>query len=121
MLKISKEEIQILRKNANYKYKFIYNPEKDIKEQDVSKLAKGIIAVYFYKYTASQRQREKIQLKQKVDLNIIEQEKNKLYKPNDIFRHKSVNNAENIQALKCYKKEKWYMKLFSKIKKMFMK
>lgn len=124
LLKIPKEEIQMLRKNANYNHKFIYNPEKNIKEQEVSKLAKGIIAVYFYKYTASEQQREKIKLKQKSDLNKIEQEKKELYKNEDIFKHKteikSENEDKNTQLIE-YKKEKWYTKLFNKIKKFFMR
>ena len=47
--KIPQEEIQILKKNANYNHSSYSNPGKSIKEQEVSKLSKGIIAQYFCK------------------------------------------------------------------------
>ena len=56
LLKIPKEEIQMLKDNANFSHKFEYNPMKDIKEQKVLKMTKGIIAEYFFKYCASEKQ-----------------------------------------------------------------
>ena len=67
-IKIPKTEIQILRDNANVEHKFVYDPHRSIKEQQVSKLAKGIIATLFKRYTASEQQKEKIRKKQKNDL-----------------------------------------------------
>ena len=58
--RIPQEEIEILKKNANYNHDFHYNPDKKINEQSVSKLTKGIIAQYFYKYIATEKQKEKI-------------------------------------------------------------
>lgn len=124
LLKIPKDEIEMLKENANLKHEFTYDPNKDIKEQDVSKLAKGIIAVFFYKYTASEEQRERIKLKQKADLIAIEQEKRNSYKPEEIFKAKSKTEItptyenENIQLVE-YKKENWFIKIINKIKKFF--
>ena len=50
LVKIPKYEITLLKNNANYEHLFEYNPEKSMKEQNVSKLAKGIIALYFSEY-----------------------------------------------------------------------
>ena len=114
----------MLRKNANYNHKFIYHPEKNIKEQGISRLAKGIIAIYFYKYAASEEQREKIKLKQKADLNKMEQAKKEEYKYENIFKKplniESKKEEKNTQLVE-YKKEKWYKKLFNKIKKIFVR
>ena len=60
--KIPKEEIKILKEYANYNHNFQYDPNKHIKEQEVLKLTKGIIAQYFYQYTATDKQKEKIRL-----------------------------------------------------------
>ena len=67
--KIPKEEIKILKEYANYNHNFQYDPNKHIKEQEVLKLTKGIIAQYFYQYTATDKQKEKIRpthLRQKI-------------------------------------------------------
>lgn len=122
--KIPQEEIQILKKNANYNHSFHYNPDKNIKEQDVSKLAKGIIAQYFYKYIATEKAKEKIKLKQEYDLQIIENEKRKEYDYDNIFkRNKNVTEKDdekinNVLPIE-YKKEKWYVKIFNKILSFF--
>ena len=122
--KIPQEEIQILKKNANYNHSFYYNPGKSIKEQEVSKLSKGIIAQYFCKYIATEKVKEKIKLKQEYDLQIIESEKRKTYDYNNIFKEKQnvaekdnekINNVLPIE----YKKEKWYVKIFNKILNFF--
>lgn len=61
--KIPNYEIEILKKNENKNHKFVYNPNIKMKEQNVSKLAKAIIAVYFEKYTATDIQKERIKEK----------------------------------------------------------
>ena len=113
LLKIPKEEIDILKDNANYEYEFYYNPNKSLKEQRVSKLAKGIIAVYFSKYIASEDQKAKIRRKQLYDLNVGRKENmmqsNILKK--GIEPIEEVKNNELIE----YQKEKWYEKIFKKI------
>lgn len=124
--KIPEYEIQILKRNANYEHNFKYNSQKDIKEQKVSKLAKGIIAVYFYKYTATERQKEKIKLKQQKDLRTIEEEKSYKYNPENIFKkemrteNEEGKTEEKVQLIE-YKPEKWYMKIFNKIRNFFLK
>ena len=95
--KIPKEEIKILKEYANYNHNFQYDPNKHIKEQEVLKLTKGIIAQYFYQYTATDKQKEKIRLKQQYDIQTIEKE---------------------ILPIE-YKKERWYVRIFNKILKFF--
>lgn len=123
LLKIPKEEIQILKNNANYKHNFTYDLKKDIKKQEISKMAKGIIAVYFYKYTASKKQREKIKLKQEKDLTINKQETKEKYSYEDMFKRKTkeasliLSKEKNVQVIEC-KPQKLYIKLINKIKKL---
>ena len=117
--KIPKEEIKILKEYANYNHNFQYDPNKHIKEQEVLKLTKGIIAQYFYQYTATDKQ---IRLKQQYDLQTIEKEKEKNYDYSKMFekeqRTHEDEKSENILPIE-YKKERWYVRIFNKILKFF--
>ena len=114
--KIPKEEIELLRKNANYEHIFEYNPTKTMKEQNISKLAKGIIASYFTKYIASKEQKQIIEQKRKYDLKNTEKKNlaNNIVKNN--FPLKENNEKIEIKQLEEnklieYSKDKWYIKL----------
>ena len=123
LLKIPREEIQMLKNNANYENEFSYDPQKDIKEQKVLRLTKEIIAIYFYKYIATENQKEKIQAYHESNLKAIEQEKiNYNYNRDDIFKNNvkyKLNN--NTTQLVKYEKEKWYIKIFNNIKNILKK
>lgn len=58
--RIPNEEIEILKENANIEHEFLYDATKDIKDQNVSKAAKGIIANFFVEYIATMEQKQKI-------------------------------------------------------------
>lgn len=73
--KIPKEEIKVLGNNQNKALNFVYDPSKTVTEQNVSKLAKGIISLYFFKYIVSDEQKEEIIKKQECYKNILEEEK----------------------------------------------
>ena len=51
--KIPKEKINMFEKNASKEYKCNYIPSKTLTEQNVSKTAKGIIAILFRDYWAT--------------------------------------------------------------------
>jgi len=74
--KIPKNKIELFQTNANNDYYFTYNPEKTLSEQNVSKIAKGIIAILFRDYWATDIQKEKIITKQNHDRCILEEQKN---------------------------------------------
>lgn len=116
--KIPKNLIELFEENANKDYNFAYNPNKTLQEQNVSTKAKYIIAILFRDYWATSSQREKILAKEKIDKNKVEEEKGKLYNPNNIFENNSNEHIENTQSLVKYKKEPFWeklKKLFSKI------
>lgn len=123
--KIPEEEIQLLKINANFNHNFKYDPHKSIKEQNISKLAKGMIATYFEKYTASEKQQKKIKLKRAYDLKIIEQEKMEKYKEDNIFKKEDEKEIvesqnENVQIIKI-PQEKWYKRIISFFTNIFKK
>lgn len=71
--KIPKNKIELFETNANNDYHFTYNPEKTLNEQNVSKIAKGIIAILFRDYWATDIQKEKIIAKQNYDRQLLEE------------------------------------------------
>ena len=58
--KIPKEKINLFETNANKDYIFEYDPEKSLQEQNVSQIARTIIAILFRDYWATDEQRNKI-------------------------------------------------------------
>ena len=86
--KIPKSKIELFEKNADKDYIFYYDPEKTLTEQNVSKIAKGIIALLYRDYWATEEQRTIILQKQKYDRLKIEDEKRKKYNTESIFLKK---------------------------------
>lgn len=117
--KIPKSKIELYKENANKNYVFNYNPTKTLNEQNVSKIAKGIIAILFRDYWATPEQREKIIKKQNNDRIQIEMEKTKKYNP-DVFKSKNKEEVKT-KALVNVEKSKWYEKFFTFIKNIFGK
>ena len=58
--KIPSNMIEMFKANASTESKFVYNPEKTLKEQNVSEIARTIIAILVRDYWATETQREKI-------------------------------------------------------------
>lgn len=127
--KIPEEKLQLYKDNANAKHNFKYNPNKTLDEQDVSQIAKGIIAILFRDYWATEEQRTKILSSQKYARYSLEEEKKLKYDPNNIFKtsekipneipNEISNEIEN--ANKLIKSEKWYHKILEFIKKILNK
>lgn len=120
---ISKEEfnkiphnmVEMFRENASNENKFVYNPNKTLQEQDVSEIARTIIAILFRDYWATETQREKILAKQNYDREKIKEE---IYNTNNIFQKHDTNQKQNSMtnevAMVEYKES-----IFTKIKNWF--
>lgn len=123
--KIPESKIELFTVNSNKEYNFVYNPEKTLDEQNVSKRAKAIIGILFRDYWATEVQREKIVRKQKNDRLILEEEKKSLYDVENIFKKRNMNNEEievkeEVTEMIVYK-ENLIVKIFNKIKNLFKK
>lgn len=125
--KISKNKIELFETNANNDYHFTYSPEKSLSEQNVSKIAKGIIAILFRDYWATDIQKEKIIKKQNYDRHILEEQKIE-FNPNDVFnRKKLLDFNENYDKNDIYnsnlpvevKKQNWFQSIILFIKRCF--
>ena len=110
--KIPKEKIELFEFNANPDYHFDYNPYKTLQEQNVSKIARGIIAILCRDYWVTEKQREKIVRWQHQERNRIENEKKEKYKSEDLFRNNKIASQTEEVSLVEIKEEKWYDKVF---------
>ena len=115
--KIPKEKINLFEENANKEYNFIYDANKTLDEQNVSKKAKTIIAILYRDYWATDIQREKIKSKEQYDRKVKEQEHNN---PDVIFKLKeTTNNYEHSNFPIEVKKENLIQKILKFIKNIF--
>ena len=119
--KIPKETIEVFEKNANKEWSFKYNPNLTLDEQHTSKIAKTIIAILFRDYWATEDQKQKIISKQIYDMQKLEEEKQKKYNVNNIFRvrNQSKNVSPPLEMIEY--KESIIDKIINKIKNIFHK
>lgn len=98
--KIPKDKITLFETNNNKNYKFNYDINKTLDEQNVSKEAKTIIAILFRDYWATDVQRKKIKAKEKYDRDLKEQEMRYKYNPDNLFKKNNNSEIENIAEQK---------------------
>ena len=121
--KIPKNKINLFETNANKEYKFTYNPNLTLNEQNVSKRAKAIIEILFRDYWATEKQREKIIAKQNNDRMQIEKNKQERYNSDNLFYHraKKVENIQNETVSLTEYKETFFSKIIKKIRQIFQR
>lgn len=122
--KIPKYRILLWKTNMKKDYPFKVDTSKPLEEQNLSDEAKAIIANIFKKYWATDYQKERIEAKEKYDLEQLEKEKYERYNPNDIFKNREQSNSEAnaSEAVEMVEyKESVFKKLFNKIKNLFSK
>lgn len=115
--RIPKELVEKIKTNANLEYKFSYDVTKNIKEQNVSKMAKGIIANLYVKYIATPAEKQKITSLQ----HKIKEEK---IRANSTLKIEKQDTETKIPEIKIsdlveVKKEKWYEKIYRFFKNIF--
>ena len=123
--KIPKDIILHYEKNANNDYNFEYDITRSLDEQNVSKTAKTIIAIFFRDYWATPEQRNKILNYEKYENIKEEAAKNEKYKIDDIFEknkdklieNTKLNNKKNKPIVP--QKQKIYKIIFEKILNFF--
>ena len=117
--KIPKNKIKLFETNSNKNYKFVYDPNLTLDEQNATKITKVIIAILFRDYWATPEQREKIIAKENYDRAQMEKEKIEQFKPDDLFKNKKTKEtkSENISMKNLHIQEQDKTSLPIKIKK----
>lgn len=124
--KIPQCKIVLWKQNMKKDYDFKVNPSKTLEEQNLSNEAKAIIANIFKKYWATDYQRERIEEKEKYDIEQLEKEKIQKYNPDDIFKNKKTEIVQQEEiitdnvAMVEYK-EPIFKKIINKIKSLLHK
>lgn len=123
--KIPSEKLLLWLDNMKEDYNFEIDEEKPLSEQNISKEAKAILANVFKEYWATDYQKQRIEAKEKYDMEKLEKEKYEKYNPNDIFKNKKQinietdNTSDNVAMVEY--KESLFTKIFNKIKCIFKK
>lgn len=126
--KIPETMIDTFKAKMDKNYDFQVDIDKSFEEQNLLDETKAIFANIFRDYWATPYQKEKIEAKEKYDRQKAEEEKREQYNPDEIFKNKKENvereeytqDEENSNNLPVeIKKEKFFSKLISFIKRLF--
>ena len=90
--KVPQDMLEMFKTNASNENQFIYDPNKTLQEQNVSEIARAIIAILFRDYWATENQKQKILNKQNIDREKMREE---MYSPDNIFQKHNIQHKEN--------------------------
>ena len=120
--KIPEDKLNFYKTNMDNEYIYKLDMAKEFKEQEMSDITKAVLANIFIDYWATPYQKERIEGKEKYDLEKMEEEKREKYNPDNIFKNKKEEIVEENTNLPVeIKKETFFKKLISFIKGLFNK
>jgi hypothetical protein len=119
---ISPDFMKMMIENIDWSYDFKYDTNKKLDEQLISDEAKTILSIIYLRYFTTKEEREK--LTKILRQNDIEEEnfKREKYNVDKIFekeKNKNINKQEIKTTSLVKVPEKWYQKIFNKIKSFF--
>lgn len=118
--KIPKEIWDYLNKNKDRYYIYKYDNTKELTQNNLHLDTIAILTYINIQYLLDENQKEDIQKLLKNDIIIAEEEKRKLYNPDDIFKSVKTNKVKETSLVEV-EKIKWYEKLFLIFKNTFKK
>ena len=125
--KIPEEMLNMFKLKMDESWYFKIDENKPFEEQNLLDETKAIFANIFRDYWATPYQREKIEAREKYELEKIEEEKREKYNPDDIFKNKEVQKVEEeTQDIENnlpveVKREKFFERLIGFIKRFLKK
>ena len=125
--KIPEDKLEFYENNMDNEYDYKIDMTKEFEQQKMSEITKAILANIFRDYWATPYQKERIEAKEKYDLEKIEEEKREKYNPDNLFKDKVPEivkkevNSENTNLPVEIKKETFFERLISFIKGLFNK
>ena len=121
--KIPKEKIIMWKTNMDENWIFKVDTSKNLEDQKILAETRAIIANIFYDYWATDYQKQRIDEKDKKNAEIQEIQKREKYNPDKLFKDEHAEKIRNISeenySLTVIKENKWYIKIFNKLKKIF--
>ena len=120
--KIPQDKINFYIENMDEEYEYVLDENIEFEEQSMSDITKAILANIFRDYWATPYQKERIEAKEKYDIEKEEEEKREKYNPDDIFKSKYADSTiANTNLPMEIKKENFFQKLISFIKRFIKK
>lgn len=116
--KIPKNEIEFLQRKKDRNYEFKIDESISLEQMNISRRANAIFVVLWEKYFASENQKQKLHIILRENYNKEEEKKREKYSCEILF--KQLSKDENTSLI-LIKEEKWYMKLWNRIKNIFHK
>ncbi len=115
---IPKTEIQFYENNCDKNYKYEFDENIDIKDQQISKEANAVIVSIYMNYFANEKQKGIIN--EILNQNSIKAEQEKLnkYNPDAIFKEET---SQNLPVEINEEKENFFKRIFNKLKSIFAK
>ena len=111
--KIPADMVEMFKANCSKENEFVYDPSRTLQEQNVSEIARTIIAILFRDYWATEVQKERILAKQNFDREEIKQKK---YNPDNLFKNRKNIIKEKVEEQQLIiHKESIVKRIFSKI------
>ncbi len=120
--KIPKEMLEMFKNKMDKNYNFSVDINKNFEEQVLLEETKAIFANIFRDYWATPQEKERIKIKERIELQKLEEEKIKKYNPDNLFKKKAVvsNSVENTTNLPTeIKKEYFYKKILKFFRNIF--
>lgn len=121
--KISKKFMDFLKENASKTYKPNLDYTKRIKDMGLKNKTIGILSIINKKYWCNDEERQIFEEKLKQNEIKYQKELNAKYDTNKLFKNKELKKVANtnVTNLTEYTEQKWYQKIFKKIKRVFRK
>lgn len=118
--KIPQEIWDYIQENKDKDYIFNYDENKTLVEQNLSIDTISILTYINMEYLLGEEQKKEMIEFLRKDEMIAEQEKAKLYNPDDLFKNRKESKQQETSLVEV-KIEKWYEKVFAFFKNMFKK
>ncbi len=108
---IPEKVLNFIKENAQKQKEFVYDKNKKLKDQEISNITRGVIALIYRDYFCTEEQRKRYNDYYKKLKEQLELEKRDLYNVEKMFKKNSQTKSEEITDLKPYKKETIWTKL----------
>lgn len=120
--KIPQQLRELITETKSDSYKFEYNKNVGIDEQEIKPQTKAIISLLYRNYWCTPEEKERLMQEERDELLRIEKEKLEKYNADNIFKTKDPEPVkEEQQEMIVAEKESFWKKIINKIKKVFGK
>ena len=118
--RIPQSFIKLIRQNMNAEYKPNIDYSKNINNQNLSKGAKGLLALIYRDFICSKEKKQELIKKDQLKLQKIEEEKANKYNVDNLFKPKKPNQYQSNMPVKVEtKKQNIFIRFLGFIKKLF--